>query len=367
MGRRKLFERECDGQRRRRWWSLLGVATALSGCGAEAPELAAERWTEADTLFTSDARFIGGDGAYSTDLGSGRVLWTFGDSYIATTPERRRSAAWMVRNSVAIQTGYDPAHAFMQFYYRWQDRHPASFFPEVGPEWFWPGPGIRLGDKLLLFGGRLYQEGQGMWGFHPTSSTAFVVENPDDEPSAWQLLETTLPLEGSEVQLGGAVLVKGDYLYIFGNQGDWHDVYLARIELERARSGDLSTAAWWTGEGFGSGSARKAVIDHGAPEYSVHFAEPLGMFVFVATEGFGGTTLALRSAPEPWGPWTEPRDIVRPPESFAKDAFVYAGKAHPELSGADLVATYVPSSFRGAAADPDERLYYPRFLRLEYP
>lgn len=351
----------------RRLVGLAGLALTLSGCGPEAPPLAAERWPEADSLFTSDSRFIGGDGAYSVDLGNERVLWLFGDSFIALTPERRRSASWMVRNSVAIQTGYDPARAYMQFYYRWQERHPASFFPELANQWYWPGPGIRLGDRLLLLGGRLYQEGEGMWGFRTAASVAFVVDNPDDEPSAWQLEETPLPPEGAQVQMGGALLTSGDYLYVFGNEGDVHDVYLARIELRRAEQGDLSRAEWWTGDGFGAGSEREPVIEIGAPEYSIHFASELGKYLFISSEGFGGTTLAVRSAPEPWGPWTEPRDIVRPPESFRPGAFVYAGKAHPELSGADLVATYVPSGDEDSPPDPEERLYYPRFLRLEYP
>jgi hypothetical protein len=343
------------------------VALLLAGCGESAPELSAQLWPEANALFTSDSTFIGGDGAYSVDLGNERVLWMFGDSYIALTPERRREASWMVRNSVAIQTGYDPSRAFMKFYYRSLERHPASFFPEVGPLWYWPGPGIRLGDRLLLLGGRLYQEGEGMWGFRSGASVAFVVDNPDAEPSDWVLEETPLPPEGEVVQMGGALLVKGDYLYAYGNEGDVHDVFLARFALERARQGDLSEAEWWNGSSFGAASAREAVIDIGAPEYSVHFASQLGKYLFVQTEGFGGTTLAVRSAPEPWGPWTEPRDIVRPPESFAPGAFVYAGKAHPELTGADLVATYVPSGDTDSPPDPEERLYYPRFVRLEYP
>lgn len=354
-------------RRRSEWPSLLLAAVISGGCADRAPELKAEVWTEADTLFTSDSRFIGGDGAYSVDLGHGRVLWMFGDSYIALTPERRRDHSWMVRNCVAVQTGYDPEHAAMTFYYHWEDRHPASFFPEVGSLWYWPGPGIRLGDQLLLFGGRLYQASEGMWGFEDEASVAFVIDNPDDEPSAWNLRETPLPPESAELQMGGALLVDGDYLYAFATQGDGHDVYLARIELGRASAGDLSEARWWNGASFGSAGDREVVIDFGAPEYSVHFAEALGQYLYVATEGFGATTLAVRSAPAPWGPWTEPRDVVRPPESFVKDAFVYAGKAHPELTGAELVATYVPSNFRGASADPDERLYYPRFLRLEYP
>jgi hypothetical protein len=55
--------------------------------------------------------------------------------------------------------------------------------------------------------------------------------------------------------------------------------------------------------------------------------------------------------------------IYRPPESDAPDAFVYAGKSHAELKGADLILTY-------ATNGPDEKvakdmsLYFPRFVKV---
>src|SRR5882724_13104279 len=111
----------------------------------------ARPWPEASALFLNDSTWLGGDGAYSVDLGSKRVLWLFGDSSIATSSARRRSESYFIRNSVALQTGYDPTHAFMRFYYGRQDNHPSSFVPEDGAYWFWPGHGIRLEGLLLLF------------------------------------------------------------------------------------------------------------------------------------------------------------------------------------------------------------------------
>ena len=54
------------------------------------------------------------------------------------------------------------------------------------------------------------------------------------------------------------------------------------------------------------------------------------------------------------------------PESQLQDAFVYAGKAHPELIGADLVATYAANSFDFSELVADPSLYYPRFVRVSY-
>jgi hypothetical protein len=46
---------------------------------------------------------VGGDGASSVDLGDGRILWLFGDSWIDPAGPGVRQGARMVSNSVAIQ------------------------------------------------------------------------------------------------------------------------------------------------------------------------------------------------------------------------------------------------------------------------
>ena len=346
---------------------LVGLFGALLlGCSAQPPAMDARPWPEASALFLNDSTWIGGDGAYSVDLGHERVLWLFGDSSIATSSARRRSESYFIRNSVALQTGYDPTRAFMRFYYGRQEGHPSSFVPEDGAYWFWPGHGIRLEERLLLFYGRVYQRSEGMWGFASGDSTVFSVDNPDDEPSAWHVQDVPLAESSRGVQLGESVLRIAGFLYVYGAAGDFHEVYLARFPLAAARVGDLSSAEWWGLNGFGEAGLRRPIITPGAPEFSVSFSAQLGKYVFVETAGFGPSTIAVRTADAPEGPWTDPRDVMRPPESYSQDAFVYAAKGHPEQRGADLAATYVPSSMDGVPADPDEQLYYPRFVRIGY-
>ena len=67
-----------------------------------------EPWPEADAMFHRDPNWLGGDDAYSLDLGAGRVAWFFGDSFVAPSVPSERRGTTMVRNSVGIQTGYDP-------------------------------------------------------------------------------------------------------------------------------------------------------------------------------------------------------------------------------------------------------------------
>jgi len=101
-------------------------------------------WHEADRLFRSDPRWRGSDDAYSIDLGDERTLWLFGDSFIGSA----RREATFVRNSIALQTGSDPAKATIEF--RWSDG-PSSFFADRGDTWLWPLHGARLNGHLILF------------------------------------------------------------------------------------------------------------------------------------------------------------------------------------------------------------------------
>src|SRR5262245_24479072 len=110
---------------------IAAIAILVCSCGSAA--MTAEPWTEADTLFRSDPRWLGADGALTIPLGGQRTLWLFGDTFVATSAANVRGESEMVRNTIALQTGLDPRSASMEF--RWAigaDGTPASFFSEDG-------------------------------------------------------------------------------------------------------------------------------------------------------------------------------------------------------------------------------------------
>lgn len=350
--------------------ALLALSLAACGSGAPDPPAASGRlWPDADKLFHADARWIGGDGAYSVDLGGGRVLWLFGDSFIANDPSNpERADSKMVRNSIAVQTGYDPSNAFMQFYWPEQAGEPQSFLGETPGHWYWPMHGIRIDDTLMLFYEQLNTPAGDPSGFETDAWTAAVVGEPDASPSAWRIEPATLPATSHGVTLGEAVVRRGEVVYIYGTAGFTHAIYVARTSADDVRAGRLDALEWWTGDGW-SGAADAspdAIVSVGAPELSVHYDPRFDEYVMVHSEGIDSTTLALRVADSPEGPWSAPRDILRPPESFEPDAFVYAGKAHPELHGGDLVATYVPSSNRETPLADEKRLYFAHFVKVTF-
>ena len=350
--------------------AALSMAVALLGCGPERVVEYADTWPEANALFLGDSRWVGGDGALTVPLGGDRILWLFGDSFIARGPTRTRDGSAFIRNSVAVQTGRDPTRSFIEFYWSHSLEGPRSFLPEQGDSWFWPGHGVRFdGGGLLLFYGRLQESAEDL-GYASDSWTAVMVDNPDDEPSAWAPRELTIPRHFG-IDVGNSVLPWGDFLYVYSKRGHDHDVYLVRWRTSDAERGDLTQPSWWCGEAAGwvddagidaQGVEPAILIEGAAPELSVHHDAATGRLLEFETTGFGATTLGVRWADAPEGPWSEVEEFLRPPESFLDKAFVYAGKAHPELTGADVVLTYVPSAFPEDGID-EPLYYYPRFAR----
>jgi hypothetical protein len=356
---------------------LLGVscliALILPGCGGDRIIAHAEAWPEASMLFRRDPRWVGGDGAYSVLLGGDRVLWLFGDSFIARGDKRQADDSVFIRNSVAIQTGLDPTRAFISFYWSNAGGGPQSFLPEAdNGDFFWPGHGAVIDGVLVLFYGRLSREDKPLQeGLEPW--TALLVDNPGDAPSEWTLRPALQP-PSFGIDMGAAVLVEGDSVLVYGKRGDDHDAYLARWPRADVRIGDLRRPSWWCGDERGwvdsaQGMPEPAVvIDEPAPELSIHYDARAGKYLQFETTGYGATDLGVRWSPRPEGPWSPVETFFRPPESLDVKPFVYAGKAHPELYGADIVLTYVPSHFpEDNINNPD--YYYPYFARatLEPP
>ncbi|MGE3972863.1 MAG: DUF4185 domain-containing protein [Porticoccaceae bacterium] len=353
-------------------WRRAADAAAVPRLPVEPQCFEASAWHEADALFHRDGHWVGGDGASTVDLGRGRTLWLFGDSWIDPDGRATRDGARLVSNSVAIQTGADPTKATIKFYWgRSDDGSPAAFVPDQGDERHWFGNGVRLGKRLLLFLNRVRSSSGGL-GFDSGGWTAWMVDNPDSEPSAWAMRELKTAENPLGIPVGfAAVLQQDGYVYAFGSQEPVksHPIYAARWTTRQIRNGKLLSPEWWGGDRSGwvansSSAPRWPIFENGQAEGSIHWDQASQGFIAVHSQGFGAADIVLRAAPHLTGPWSAPRMIYRPSEYYRPQRMIYAAKAHPELSGADLVLTYNSNSFDFSEQVSDHSIYYPRFVRL---
>jgi hypothetical protein len=326
-------------------------------------------WPEADALFRSDPEWLGSDGAYSIDLGDGRVLWLFGDTFISTSFLNTRRISKMIRNSVAVQTGYDPSTAAMAFYWRTEGGRPSSFFPEDGETWFWPGHGIALGDRLIVFLMATRATSEGL-GFEHTAWRAVSISNPERPPSEWDLTWLDAPQNPFGLVVSGSVIRMGEYIYAFSVLEPVHTIHVVRWPAAEVMGRDLSRPQWWAGEEEGWVVQQNLVerpallFSEGQTEFTVHYEPLLDQFLEIQTVGFGQADLGLRLADSPTGPWTPVERFYRPEEWETSRILIYAAKAHPHLTGADLILTYATNTIPFARLVRRDDLYYPRFLKV---
>lgn len=331
-------------------------------------KIGAAAWPRADTLFHQDKRWLGGDAAYSVRLDEERTLWLFGDSFIAVGEAPARESSVMVRNSVALQTGGDPSSASMAFYWRRDEEgKPDSFFPEQGGAWFWPADGVQVGGQLTLFLYRVEPDSSpGSLGFELSGWTAVRVEQPDADPLQWRMRPLDVPDAGAGVVVGAAVAYGGGQVLAYAvRRTTGHDVLALRWTDTAFKKGDLSHPEWWRGadQGWGAGEP-EPVMTRGETEFSVSRLESSPLWLQVQSRPFAGGEIGVRYATAPTGPWSEFCTIYHPPEADRKELLVYAGKAHPELEGADLIATYVANTTDLGLLVRDTGIYFPRFLRM---
>jgi hypothetical protein len=103
-----------------------------------------------------------------------------------------------------------------------------------------------------------------------------------------------------------------------------------------------------------------------AAEYSVTFLPSLNRFLLVTHDAFLSPTIVARTAPAPWGPWSEKKAVYTCPEADPRrGVFCYAAKLQPALSdSAALVISYAANANDAETVFGDASLYMPRFIRV---
>jgi len=352
----------------------------ITGCASQ-PSVSVEVLPDYDALFERQTGWTGADGAYSVALADDETLWLFGDTWYGEVRDGRHVDAVIINNSIAIQRGRMPPNTSVEFY---SGRTPAgnrrAFVRPVGGRgWFWIYDGIRVGKGLYLFLVQLERTAdRKSFGFKIIGSQLGHVANPGDSPDNWRLTRLGIPWRrltaSGDTLFGSSLLKENKFIYIYGTTEDVNgEIRRKSMILARVPETQLDQFDRWRfysgGEWTTDFNRSTRLCSDMANEFSVSYLAAIGQYVAVYTEKGFSKNIVIRLAPDPWGPWSEPRRIYACPEADRnEDVFCYAAKGHPALSLApdELIVTYVANSLDFEKVAADAGLYRPRFLRVRF-
>jgi hypothetical protein len=360
------------------WMAAAAAPLCAEPPGSSVPKVVrAEPAPEWEKRFACREGWIGGDGLYSVVLSPRRVLWLFGDTFLGTVKDGRRTEASIVNNTVALQAGVgqDAGIRFVTGKPK-ADRPTSVFLPADGKGFFWPLAAVRLQDRLYLFLAQAELTGEaGAFGFRHIAIWLAVVENPDGEPTAWRLKQRKLPhaeFRPERVRSwGSAILADGGFLYVYGYEESGKGFRQRRLTVARVPEEKLDDFKAWrfrTSKGWSDDPEQGTPLADGwGTECSVSRLPGGKGYVAVCSENGLSEKIIGRFAEAPEGPWSAPVLLYRCPEMARdKGVFTYAAKAHPwAATGNELVISYCVNGWQLARVVADEKVYRPKFVRVE--
>lgn len=314
-------------------------------------------------LFTeNNVNMIGQDAAYSIPINTNETLWVFGDTFVGTFNEMgKRIIERMPNNTGLICRSKDAASGLTDFNFLTDEqgelRQLIPLLPDEDPaiHRLWAMHGCCIENKVYLFYIRIkiLPEGQWPYKFAVDGSGLAVANYPELKFQRIEDHGSTILWRKDEPLFGVAVLpVKADgFVYVYGSYyNDWkHYCALARALLDSLGyiayyEYLISPKPEWSVD-----RARAISILEGMPtEMSVSYNAYLGGYLAIHSLETTGKIVG-RTAPHPWGPWSEPVVLWTPKVPLRNPLvyngpLVYAGKEHPELAkenGKVIYLTYV--------------------------
>ena len=291
----------------------LVVVTSMSLRLPQAPTATADHDTwELFGRPPAPGNWVAGDGAYPVPLPGGRVAWLFGDSQV----RRADGTDAVVHNTIVVQTGRGRLRTLAGG----TTAQPADLIPPVQPgTWLWASSGFLEQGRLMVFAEEFTRPAGGGDGFRATDRRYLV---PFQLPDLVQ--GTPRAVYAGPVAWGHAVLVSGGDVYVYGNleRDGWTNLtYLARFRLGH------SGGYWqfWNGRRFApelltaaplQGPGGKALVAKLASVIPTPYPAPAGAgggFAALTIDPFA-TTIDLRVAPRPQGPWSARHTLYAVPE-----------------------------------------------------
>lgn len=304
--------------------------------------------------------WTGGDGAYSIPLPDGRILWTFGDSFLGTVnPDYTRSGP-LVNNLFVIQDGDE-----ITTLKGGTDQNPEAYVTPFGDSshFYWPGDGLVVGDRVYVFMLRIRNTGAGgVFAFEHIGTDMAVFSLPDLE-----LIDQFKVARTKDVLMGVSVWREGDFVYVYGSKTTFgKNALAARFHVDNP-----SDLEYWNGIEWGQEFDGTAYLKRGNSQ-NLFVSNQFKVFKFgdsyrfLVQDDFFGSEIKVYQSDSPVGPWSNPVAIYDTPETGVDggNIFTYNAFAHPHIvhPTKGMLVTYSVNTFDFFSLFQDARLYRPRFV-----
>lgn len=355
--------------------------------------------------FPCQQGWLGADGGYSVDLGAGKSLWIFGDTFVGpSSATTRTQATGFVHNTIAISTCSGQACTFQYFGGGLNGSASGPMFsvPGSSSDWFWPMDGFAYNGTLYLALMQMHATGSsGAFGFAYSGAQLATISNYTAAPSQWSVTYQNLNTGGSAVPGASMVVAQGpngnpdpsnpqgaSYAYFFTvvpvtNASPY--MALLRLPLTQlntaARPGNTaweylkSDSTWgaWLDTDTALPSDNAAVINPGATEMTVRYHNSTNQWIAVFPVGLGNRAhYALSSSMT--GSWGQSENLYSYPEmqpsnaNYTPSVFCYAAKEHVELEAAgQIFFTYACNSVQQGDVTNNMNLYHPVVVTQALP
>jgi hypothetical protein len=323
-----------------------------------APRIRTDQWT-----------VIGQDGGQSVDLGD-KTLFMFSDTLLANYDASRRTPhspppipsplgteGVFRANTAGISSGSDfqTALTTMQYFLD-EDAFPRLLLATTEPERFrrirfWPEHGFFLnGQVYIYYLGIQTTDPSSIWGFRNIGAGLAVLDVETGECTRlrhnrdWRLWK----LNEEDCHFGVQTLVENGTVYVFlsTRKGLTHVARLARVRCEDVTLPDAYEYLSSPEPDWRSDPNQACSLGEASSDYSVSFNRYLGKYIMIYVDG-GKKRLMLRAADHPWGPYSEPNDLLGLPCQKTSDV-IYLGFEHSkfsELGGKKVYISYSQPNF----------------------
>jgi hypothetical protein len=343
------------------------------------------RLKDIEKFFVREKGWTGGDGVYSLMLPWQESLWLFGDSFIGTIKDGKRTEMKMVHNSAAVWSHRGlPRPGRIAFFWKAGPAGPRDLLepPNTMTGYFWPGVPVMANGRLAVFCKRVINKSGGREGFDFdwVSQELVLVSQPQKSPADWQYQVLDLPGGEAGIFPGAAAVSRDGFVYVYGTIEDRsrpaaHPCVLMRIREKALARGEVAKFQYWCHRNSSPQSSchwsaiplyPAVLFADGAPEFSVGaIADPPGLLAVYSPNGLSDRIL-LRYAARPEGPWSDPLEVYRCPEPAANPHLLcYGAKAHfGSNDSRTLTITYClnPGGLEQHQRDPFD--YFPKFLSV---